>query len=57
MKQSFTLQYKKQGALCREVKTDCDVPEYCPGDSRDVSAVHLLNAFFPDCIKSALFSA
>ncbi|KAL9951076.1 hypothetical protein ACROYT_G043672 [Oculina patagonica] len=27
--------YKKQGSLCRGVKTDCDVPEYCPGDSRD----------------------
>ncbi|KXJ11173.1 Disintegrin and metalloproteinase domain-containing protein 15 [Exaiptasia diaphana] len=29
-------QYKKQGSLCRAVKTDCDVPEYCPGDSRDL---------------------
>jgi len=27
--------FKKQGSLCREVKTDCDVPEYCPGDSSD----------------------
>ncbi|KAJ7386460.1 metalloendopeptidase [Desmophyllum pertusum] len=27
--------YKKQGSLCRGVKTDCDVPEYCLGDSRD----------------------
>ncbi|XP_073247149.1 uncharacterized protein [Porites lutea] len=30
--------YKKQGTLCRGVKTDCDVPEYCPGDSRDCPA-------------------
>ena len=33
------LQFKKQGTLCRGVKTDCDVPEYCTGGSRDVSIV------------------
>ncbi|XP_027057790.1 uncharacterized protein LOC113684595, partial [Pocillopora damicornis] len=27
--------FKKQGTLCRGVKTDCDVPEYCTGASRD----------------------
>ncbi|XP_066014989.1 uncharacterized protein [Pocillopora verrucosa] len=27
--------FKKQGSLCREVETDCDVPEYCTGDSGD----------------------
>lgn len=36
--QCFTLlQFKKQGKLCRAVQSDCDVPEYCTGDSRDVS--------------------
>ena len=35
----FFLQFKKQGTLCRGVKTDCDVPEYCTGASRDVSIV------------------
>ena len=35
----FFLQFKKQGTLCRGVKTDCDVPEYCTGGSRDVSIV------------------
>ena len=33
------LQFKKQGTLCRGVKTDCDVPEYCTGESSDVSIV------------------
>lgn len=27
--------FKKQGKLCRAVQSDCDVPEYCTGDSRD----------------------
>ncbi|RMX54469.1 hypothetical protein pdam_00013189 [Pocillopora damicornis] len=27
--------FKKQGSLCREVETDCDVPEYCTGDYGD----------------------
>ncbi|XP_048584529.1 uncharacterized protein LOC5514577 [Nematostella vectensis] len=31
-------QYKLQGTLCRRVTNDCDVPEYCPGDSRDCPA-------------------
>lgn len=30
--------FKNQGTLCRGVKTDCDVPEYCTGDSRDCPA-------------------
>ncbi|XP_031572100.1 uncharacterized protein LOC116306186 isoform X2 [Actinia tenebrosa] len=30
--------FKRQGTLCRPVKTDCDVPEFCPGDSRDCPA-------------------
>ncbi|KAK3716434.1 hypothetical protein QZH41_016845, partial [Actinostola sp. cb2023] len=28
-------QLKKQGTLCRAVQTDCDVPEFCTGESRD----------------------
>ncbi|KAK3698442.1 hypothetical protein QZH41_010011 [Actinostola sp. cb2023] len=31
-------QFKKQGTLCRAVQTDCDVPEYCTGESRDCPA-------------------
>ncbi|XP_032229700.2 uncharacterized protein LOC5505409 [Nematostella vectensis] len=31
-------QYKLQGTLCRAVTNDCDVPEYCPGDSCDCPA-------------------
>ncbi|RMX44841.1 hypothetical protein pdam_00009262 [Pocillopora damicornis] len=31
-----TPEFKKQGKLCRAVQSDCDVPEYCTGDSRDV---------------------
>ncbi|XP_066014963.1 zinc metalloproteinase-disintegrin-like atrase-A [Pocillopora verrucosa] len=27
--------FKKRGTLCRGVQTDCDVPEYCTGSSRD----------------------
>ena len=35
---SVIFQFKKQGSLCRKMATDCDVPEYCPGDSSDVSS-------------------
>ncbi|XP_031549021.1 disintegrin and metalloproteinase domain-containing protein 12-like [Actinia tenebrosa] len=31
-------QYKRQGTLCRPAETDCDVPEYCPGNARDCPA-------------------
>ena len=31
-------QFQKQGSVCRKVKTNCDVPEYCSGDSSDVSS-------------------
>ncbi|RMX57319.1 hypothetical protein pdam_00021306 [Pocillopora damicornis] len=31
-----TPEFKKRGTLCRGVQTDCDVPEYCTGSSRDV---------------------
>ena len=41
------LKFKKQGSLCREVETDCDVPEYCTGDSGDVS-IALRNALTLD---------
>lgn len=30
--------FKRQGTLCRGEKTDCDVPEYCTGDSEDCPA-------------------
>ncbi|XP_074614387.1 uncharacterized protein LOC141874129 [Acropora palmata] len=39
--------FKKQGTLCRGVKTDCDVPEYCTGGSRDCPADSYIVDGFP----------
>ena len=39
-------QFKKQGILCRAGKTDCDVPEYCTGDSRDVGIFNTNKSIF-----------
>ncbi|XP_067036374.1 zinc metalloproteinase-disintegrin-like NaMP [Acropora muricata] len=39
--------FKKQGTLCRGVKTDCDVPEYCTGESRDCPAHSYIVDGFP----------
>lgn len=29
------LQLREQGAVCRDARNDCDIPEYCTGDSGD----------------------
>jgi len=42
-----TCLFKKQGTLCRGVKTDCDVPEYCTGDSRDCPADNFIVNGYP----------
>ena len=37
----FPFQFKKQGTVCREVKFDYDVKEFCSGDSGDVRTLLL----------------
>ena len=49
----FPFQVKKQGFLCRGVKTDCVVVEYCPGDARDVSA---LRSLVTNCLTSLFYN-
>ena len=34
---SMRIKYKSQGTLCREKTGECDVKEYCTGDSGVVS--------------------
>ena len=34
-------QYLSQNYLCRQASTDCDVPEFCTGQSEQVKA-HLM---------------